>query len=121
MNARYNSSDNTLTEISQIEKPVRPNQRDYDQVSLGGLIYYADLKKYFLDSDKYNDHIASLRKLPCSPDCVGRFIHDCDYEAGKDYEIKTAGDWKWCTQLKGNVFAAPIVPVKSEDDQDSLW
>lgn len=96
--ATYNP-DNTLTELPGMDKPTRR----VNQYRAGSREYYQCMG----DWGRYNTHLATLRTLPCSPECRGLWAEGQKLEEGKDYEIKGADEWKWCYQLKGNVFASP--------------
>lgn len=112
MTALYHADTNELEELPQMEKPERPpNKLLYGSHDFE---YARDMFNYNGNLEIYNDHLASLRRhLPCSPQ--PGFKDGEIYVEGVDYEVKGAGDWKWCTQLRGNYFAFPFVPVKSEE------
>lgn len=102
MTATYSLQDNTLTEQPGLDKPEQ--------------YFFSHKFAYEEAMAIYRAHLATLRTIHCSPECRGLFEIGKVYEEGKDYEIKGAGDWKWCYHLEGKIFAAPVVPVKSEDD-----
>lgn len=112
MTATYNA-DNTITEQCQIEKP----KKRLAQHKHGTREYYQAIKEWH----SYNEQKDQLRTLPCSPECRGLWKPGDQLEEGKDYEVKGAGEWKWASQLKGNVFAAPVAAVKSEDIADRTF
>lgn len=107
--ARYNAIDNSLQELPAVKK----------EICLRGISpgLCSSILGMDCDCKVYEDHVKSLRRIPCSPEC-DKWTNGDTLTEGKDYEIKGADEWKWCLQLKGNVFAAPVVPAQSEDE---LW
>jgi hypothetical protein len=81
MKALYDSTTNSLKDQPVMNKPVRAR---YDWIS-----------KYKEDLEAYDSHIASLRTIPCDESCRGVFIHGCEYEEGKDYEVKGSATWTY--------------------------
>lgn len=103
MKAQYNQSENTLQE--QLPEELNPQKHDAN----------AHPELY----DEYKIAAERLRTIPCSPEAATVFKDGEVYEEGKDYEVAGAGDWKWCYQLKGNIFARPLTqPVQEDVD---LW
>lgn len=104
--ALYHADTNELEELRQIEAPsISPNE------FIEGTDEYIAC---FIAWQNYLKHCNSLRRLPCSPQ--PGFKDREIYVENEHYEVKDAGEWKWCAQLKGNYFAVPIVPVKSDDE-----
>jgi hypothetical protein len=108
MKCIYDASDNTLQEQSEMEKPY--NYGLIDEM----------MRKDFLvgvsegaisDVKRYNAHIASLRRLPCSPEVVNSFRHGGVYEEGKDYEVTGL----YMGTEKEGMYAVPLQPPESED------
>lgn len=117
--ATYIAEENCLQEISNYGRPPdKPDIRFYsssqeDMYHRHTELWESVMQAYNANKAKYEQ---TLRKIPCSPE--PGFKGGEKYTEGVDYEIKGAGDWKWCYQIKGNIFAAPLVPVKSEYDRD---
>jgi hypothetical protein len=105
----YSAETNELVEQAQVRKPEQPDIANY-AYSIDA--YWAHTQEYDERLAEYNAHIASLRRIPCQPE--PGFVNQQSYEQDKDYVIKTAGDWKWCYQLKGNIFAAPLTRAEDE-------
>lgn len=94
--ATYNA-DNTITELPGMDKP--------EQYFFSHKFAYEDAMAY------YNAHLATLRTIPCSPECRGLWAVGQKLEEGKDYEVRLhyhAPDDK-------ELMAFPL-SVKSEDD-----
>jgi len=103
MQSKYDKTRHVLVEQSEQEKPIAQD---------------SDLKAFKIDDffhrvGEYEMYIASLRTIPCAPGSI--WEEDSLYEEGIDYEIKGADEWKWCYQLTGNIFAAPI------PKEDDMW
>lgn len=113
--ARYNATDNSLQELPAMENPEVYDR--YAESSSRGEFSIAMTDKEQMELAAYLVHRNSLRRIPCSPEC-DKWTNGDTLTEGKDYEIKSADEWKWCLQLKGNVFAAPVVTGQSEDE---LW
>lgn len=111
--ATYIAEENCLQLLPTIKKPELWEYFDEAVYQDESTFRDDDFKKAIRE---YEAHLATLRKIPCSPE--PGFKDGEKYTEGVDYEIKGAGDWKWSYQLKGNIFAIPLVPVKSEDE---LW
>lgn len=105
MKSIYNSSDNTLQELKELEKPLKKD-------------YTGHLKGDYKEAAKrYTDHLYSLRRLPCHDSCRGLWVEGLVLEEGKDYKVKI--DVEKRDNEEYFVFTAfPLVPVKSEDE---LW
>lgn len=110
MTSLYNKADHTLTEQPEMEKPDINDFKDPVWCPAG------DCPAYRGCMSQYEKHLAKLRTIPCDPSCKDLWSDKQILVEGKDYEIKGAGDWKWCYQLKGKIFAAPILPAKSEEE-----
>ncbi len=78
-----------------------------------GYLLYDEGKRedYQKEMEVYNAHIASLRKLPCSPEAVNSFRHGGVYEEGKDYEVI----WHYYGPDEKEPRAVPIDSSKGED------
>lgn len=112
MKARYDLPTNTLEQLPSMEKP------DIQEFVNPIWCPTGYCPAYHKEITEYNAHIASLQRIPCDPSCREIWADKGEYEEGKDFEIAGAGDWKYCYQLKGNVFARPLsAPV----EQDELW
>jgi hypothetical protein len=108
MKAIYDTSDNSLQEQSDRENPFPPP--DYECYAGDIFEYNAALENYRRELKEYSAHIASLRKLPCSPEAG--FKDGQVYELDKDYEVVLhyyAPDDK---ELR----AVPLDPLKGEDE-----
>lgn len=92
MTSKYNKSKHCLVEQNHLPPP-QGNDLQY--------------------SRDFSKHVQSLRAIPCQPGTI--WEEDKLYEEGKDYVIKGADEWKWCYQLHGKIFAAPI------PKEDDLW
>ena len=102
MTARYNSSDNTLKEISQMEKPlIHPS--DYEI----GSYFYQKAYSYW---EGYHDHIAQLRTLSCHDSCRGLWKDNDVLTEDKDYKVY---------EYEGR----PIIayPVMTESEEKEMW
>lgn len=83
MKSKYDSSRHVLVEQSEIEEPQRPYEPKY----IGAAdTLVSDIYHWECNLKIYNEHIASLRTIPCSPSFKG--VHDQIYEEGKDYKIE---------------------------------
>jgi hypothetical protein len=113
MKAIYNSSTNTLTEQPQREKPaIHPSNCDFGS---------ATYNLYYFQWQHYNDHINSLRTIPCDESGRGVFIDGKEYEEGKDYRVTTA-----LLRVEAHPFLAPkegpfAVPLSPPVQEDKLW
>lgn len=103
--AKYIADTNELQELSSMEKP--------DQYSFSHKFAYEDAMA------AYNNHLASLRSIPCDPSCREVFKGNQEYEEGRDYEIKevTVPADHWQDVPTKRLRAFPIT-VKTEDE---LW
>ena len=89
MKAIYDIEANTLTEVSEIDKPTQPLRHNFESDAehlKAYSIYGIDLRQHYA-------HIASLRAIPCDPSCRDKFVHGKEYEEGKDFEIKECRNW----------------------------
>jgi hypothetical protein len=87
MKAIYDASDNSLQEQSRMRKPLSPNPYT-DCIDVISLQRYKDVvAEYERRMDEYNAHIASLRKIPCSPEAVNSFRHGIEYEENLHYRV----------------------------------
>jgi hypothetical protein len=69
----------------------------------------------------YQDHIASLRTIPCDESCRDRFVDKGVYEEGKDYKVKQVPIPYWEDFDDGVEYrdiAYALSPPVLEDD---LW
>lgn len=107
--ARYNAETNIFRELPGMEKPDPSN-------ILGGAPTGVDYEILDELMDKYLSHKNSLREIPCHESCKGVFIHDCDYEEGRDYKVYPVNEMR---SDEPKYLAYPA-PVKSEDE-DKLW
>lgn len=101
--AKYIADTNELQELSSMEKP--------DQYSFSHKFAYEDAMA------AYNNHLASLRSIPCDPSCREVFKGNQEYEEGRDYEIKevTVPADHWQDVPTKRLRAFPIT-VKTEDE-----
>jgi hypothetical protein len=100
MKAIYDASANSLTEQPEMEKP-EPHKH------IGFLLYDEQKRKqYHKEMDEYSAHIASLRKLLCSPEAVNSFRHGIQYEEGKDYKVI----WHYYAPDEKELRAVPLDP-----------
>lgn len=108
--ARYDAKQNVLVELPWMEKPE-------DEFYLGRHL----IESLERDRAAYNAHLASLRTIPCHLSCKEVFIHDCDYQEGKDYRLQD-DPCPYFDDINDPVeyttYAYPVVAQVSEDD---LW
>ena len=78
MKAIYDQPTNTLNEVVSMEPPSR---KPYLQMT------DEDWKEFDRQAQEYNDHVGSLRTIPCDPSCRDKFVHGGEYEGGVEYEI----------------------------------
>jgi hypothetical protein len=105
MTYTYIASTNTLKQVPTMEKPGMPH----------GAVHLSTAYAWERASANYQEHLASLKEIACEPGCKEVWKDGDAVVEGKDFIVLGAGDWKWCTELKGNVFASPI-KAESEDD-----
>jgi hypothetical protein len=110
MTYTYIASTNTLKQVPTMEKPGMPH----------GAVHLSTAYAWERASANYQEHLASLKEISCEPECKEVWKDGDTVIEGKDFRVLGAGDWKWCTELKGNVFASPI-KVASEDDLMERW
>jgi hypothetical protein len=95
-----------------MRKPLSPNPYT-DCIDVISLQRYKDVvAEYERRTDEYNAHIATLRKLPCSPEAVNSFRHGEVYELDKDFGIL-----RGTNLINGSVseIAVPLDPPKGDD------
>lgn len=105
MTATYSLQDNALTEQPAMERPVKPEKHLYP---IGFMDYDYALDSYYLYCQKYNEHIATLRTIPCHESARSLWKDGQKVEEGRDYYVTNR-----VTPPK--LMAFPL-PVKSEDD-----
>jgi hypothetical protein len=110
--ALYSASTNTLTELSEIEKPLPlPPAKDYDGHPSD---YNRDLYNHACNMEIYNAHIASLRTVPLAERSEHEWKDGGILEQGKDYEVKQ----RFLGESAGEYFAYPLSQPVPEDE---LW
>lgn len=106
MKAIFNKDTNSITEQAEMEKPKKPL----------GPVHISTAYSYDRLRDKYDEHIASLRTIPCSPSCADLWKDGQVVEEGRDYEV-IAGT----NLVNGKRFeiAEPVAPT--EQPQEDIW
>lgn len=124
--ALYHADTNELEELPSIEEPTveqcwneAVNDRERGP-------YY--LVRYDRKMKAYRDHLASLRRLPCSPQ--PGFKDGEKYVENEHYEVRPVCNYTGSTEHSDclmhpscdscTMVAFPLVPVKSEDET-KLW
>lgn len=106
--AKYNAETNSLQELAG----DKPNSNDFYKLAIApGFGSFFDHNAYAIAWAKYNRAVNECRLIPCDPSCREVFKDQCEYEEGKDYEVRLhyhAPDDK-------ELMAFPL-SVKSEDD-----
>jgi hypothetical protein len=115
MKAKYNAAENTLQELPEIEQPL-PLPDFIDHGNHWG-DYNRDVYNYECNLEIYNDHVNSLRTIPCSPEAATVFKDGEVYEEGKDYEVKPVP-----YDMSGPVLTAfPLPRPVQEDDLQKIF
>lgn len=121
MKSIFSKKDNVLSEQPDMKKEI---------CILG--IYPCTVAgtKKVCECEQYNNHLKSLRALPCAPNS---FVDGVEYEEGKDYIIQyeyqafSEGEFKWggCDENFYRITSANrriiAVPITQSNEEDELW